>query len=63
MVESDLQAVVEYCFARGGAEYEGFPSIIGSGPNSCILHYEQNTRAMALGRCRLLDIGAEVRGL
>ena len=62
MNEYDLQAVVEYCFARGGAAYEGFPSIIGSGPNSCVLHYEQNRRPMASGEVVVLDIGAEVQG-
>lgn len=62
MNEYDLQAIVEYCFARGGAEYEGFPSIIGSGPNSCILHYEHNRRPMASGDVVVLDIGAEIQG-
>ena len=62
MFEYELQAVVEYCFARAGAEYQGFPSIIGSGPNSCILHYDLNRRKMEPGDVVVLDIGAEVQG-
>jgi Xaa-Pro aminopeptidase len=62
MYEYELQAVIEYCFAKNGAEYQGFPSIVGSGPNSCILHYEANRRKMHDGEVVVMDIGAEVQG-
>jgi Xaa-Pro aminopeptidase len=62
MFEYELQAVIEYCFAKNGAEYQGFPSIVGSGPNSCILHYEANRRKMHNGEVVVMDIGAEVQG-
>lgn len=62
MFEYELQAVIEYCFAKNGAEYQGFPSIVGSGPNSCILHYEANRRQMKEGDVVVMDIGAEVQG-
>ena len=62
MYEYELQAVIEYCFAKNGAEYQGFPSIVGSGPNSCILHYEANRRKMHNGEVVVMDIGAEVQG-
>lgn len=62
MYEYEIQAVIEYCFARNGAEYQGFPSIVGSGPNSCILHYEANRRKMRNGDIVVMDIGAEVQG-
>lgn len=62
MYEYELQAVIEYCFAKNGAEYTGFPSIVGSGPNSCILHYEANRRQMKNGDVVVMDIGAEVEG-
>ena len=62
MYEFELQAVIEYCFAKNGAEYQGFPSIVGSGPNSCILHYEANRRKMHSGEVVVMDIGAEVQG-
>ena len=60
MFEYELQAVIEYCFAKNGAEYTGFPTIIGSGPNSCILHYEANRRQMKDGDVVVMDIGAEI---
>jgi Xaa-Pro aminopeptidase len=62
MYEYELQAVIEYCFAKNGAEYPGFPSIVGSGPNSCILHYEANRRQMQTGDVVVMDIGAEYHG-
>jgi len=62
MYEYELQAVIEYCFAKNGAEYPGFPSIVGSGPNSCILHYDANRRQMQSGDVVVMDIGAEYHG-
>jgi Xaa-Pro aminopeptidase len=62
MYEYELQAVIEYCFAKNGAESQGFPTIVGSGPNSCILHYEANRRKMQSGDVVVMDIGAEVEG-
>ena len=62
MYEYELQAVVEYCFARAGAEYTGYPSIIGSGPNSQILHYEANRRRTEEGDVIVMDVGAEYHG-
>ncbi len=62
MYEYEVQAVIEYCFAKNGAEYQGFPSIVGSGPNSCILHYDANRRKMLSGEVVVMDIGAEVQG-
>ncbi len=40
----------------GGPAY--FP-IVGSGPNSCVLHYYRNTRRMAGGEVVLMDYGCE----
>jgi Xaa-Pro aminopeptidase len=60
--EYEIEAVIEYVFQRGGAEYTGFPSIVGSGENSIILHYESNRRTMEAGDVVVMDIGAEYRG-
>lgn len=59
MYEYELEAIVEYVFRRGGAERVGFPSIIGSGPNSVVLHYDRSRRRMEEGDLVVMDIGAE----
>lgn len=57
--EYELEALIEYTFHRRGAERVGFPSIIGSGPNSTILHYDKSRRQMQDGELVVVDIGAE----
>lgn len=57
--EYEVQAVVEYAFRSKGSMRNGYPSIVGSGPNSCILHYINNTRQMQTGDLLLIDAGAE----
>lgn len=60
--EYEIEALIEYTFKRNGAEYTGFPSIVGSGENSVILHYETNRRTTTAGDVIVIDIGAEYRG-
>ena len=62
MHEYEVEALVQYVFRRNGAEHPGFPSIIGSGENSVILHYETNRRRMEDGDVVVIDIGAEYHG-
>ncbi len=62
MYEYEVEALIEYVFRRNGSEYPGFPSIIGSGENSTILHYESNRRRMEAGDLVVMDIGAEYHG-
>ena len=62
MHEYQAEALIEYVFRRNGAEHPGFPSIVGSGENSVILHYESNRRAMAGEDMVVIDIGAEYHG-
>jgi Xaa-Pro aminopeptidase len=62
MYEYQLQAVAEYCFARSGAEYRSFPSIVASGSNSLYLHYDVNSRKMKSDDLVIIDIGAEFHG-
>jgi len=59
MYEYQLEAVIEYTFRHNGADRVGFPSIVGSGPNSTTLHYDINRRRMEAGDVVVLDIGAE----
>jgi Xaa-Pro aminopeptidase len=60
--EYKTQAIVEYIFGMHGAEYPGFPSIIGSGENSCVLHYNTNRRVSQENDLVVCDIGAEYHG-
>ena len=59
MYEYELEAAIEYGFRRRGAERVGFPSIVGSGPNGTILHYDENRRRMQEGELVVIDVGAE----
>ncbi len=62
MTEFQTEAIIEYEFKRRGAEYPGFPSIQGSGENSCILHYISNRRPLIKGGLLVSDVGAEYHG-
>jgi Xaa-Pro aminopeptidase len=62
MMEYEVEAAVEFEFRRNGAERPGYPSIIGSGPFSTILHYDKNTRRMEAGDVVVVDVGAEYSG-
>ncbi len=54
--ESDVDAAVSYVFRRMGSERAAF-LIIGSGPNSCILHHMKNDRQMEENEVMIVDIG------
>jgi Xaa-Pro aminopeptidase len=60
--EYQVEAALEYEFRRRGAERPSFPSIVGSGPNSTVLHYDASTRQMQAGDLVVVDIGAEYSG-
>jgi len=57
--EYEAQAAIEAAFTRNGAERPGFPSIIGSGTYSTILHYNTNRKKIEAGDLVVVDIGAE----
>jgi len=59
MNEFEIQALIEYSFRRYGAGRPGFASIVGSGPNSTVLHYNSNDRFMGADDMLVMDIGAE----
>lgn len=62
MSETEVQGVHEFVYKKYGAEYEGYPSIVGSGNNGCILHYGENNRLNLENDLVLMDLGAEYRG-
>jgi Xaa-Pro aminopeptidase len=55
-----VQAAVEGAFLRAGAAGPGYGTIVGSGPNACVLHYVDNRRVVGDDDLVLLDAGAEV---
>jgi Xaa-Pro aminopeptidase len=59
MYEYQVQAAMEFVFREGGSPRNGYPSIVASGPNACILHYSDNTRQMQDGDLLLIDAAAE----
>jgi Xaa-Pro aminopeptidase len=59
MTEYEVQAEIEAEFRRQGSPRNGYPSIVASGPNACILHYVKNDRRIRRGELLLLDAGAE----
>ena len=57
--EYQVQAALEYIFRARGARRDGYPAIVASGENACILHYTENNRRIADGDLVLIDAGAE----
>ncbi|WP_299667601.1 aminopeptidase P family protein [uncultured Polaribacter sp.] len=62
MSETELQGIHEFVYKKYGAEYEGYPSIVGAGNNGCILHYIENNKTAVGNDLVLMDLGAEYRG-
>jgi Xaa-Pro aminopeptidase len=63
MYEYESQAALEVAFRSAGSPRNGYPSIVASGANACVLHYHENDRRMRDGDLLLIDAGAEVDGL
>src|SRR6267143_830451 len=59
MYEYELEAALEDGFRRNGADRLGYPSIVGSGPNSTTLHYDVNRRKTENGDLVVIDAAAE----
>jgi len=59
MFEYEVEAVLYHAFRVHGAGRLGYPSIVASGPNTCVLHYTANQRRMKDHELLLVDAGAE----
>jgi len=57
--EYELEAELMYEFVRHGARFPAYTSIVGSGPNTCILHYNDNNQKIADKSLVLIDAGCE----
>jgi Xaa-Pro aminopeptidase len=60
--EYEVEAAIEAVYLRNGAMSWGYPSIVGSGPNATILHYEKSSRKMEPGDLLLVDAAANFQG-
>jgi Xaa-Pro aminopeptidase len=60
--ERELQIELEAAFFRAGADFLAFDTIVGSGPNSAVLHFPPSSRRLADGELVLIDAGAEYHG-
>ena len=54
--ETELQGIHEFVYKKYGAEYEGYPSIVGAGNNGCILHYIENNKTKVGNDLVLMDL-------
>ena len=59
MREYQIEAEILHCFMQAGARAPAYPSIVGGGANSCILHYTENSEILKEGDLVLIDAGAE----
>ena len=62
MSEGEVQGLHEYVHKKYGAEYIGYPSIVGAGNNGCVLHYIENSKTRVGNQLILMDVGAEYHG-
>lgn len=60
MGEWEVQATLEGAFRRLGGDGPAYGTIVGSGPNACILHYVANDRRIEKGDLVLMDAGASM---
>jgi Xaa-Pro aminopeptidase len=57
--ERDVQTQIEYAFYANGATGLSYPSIVGSGFNGSVLHWDQNSRMLKDGEVVVIDAAAE----
>jgi Metallopeptidase family M24 len=54
----EVEAAIEHVYLKSGAMSWGYPSIVGSGPNATILHYNKSNRKIKPGDLLLVDAAA-----
>jgi Xaa-Pro aminopeptidase len=58
--EYEIEAAAMGVVLKGGAKGAAYAPIVGSGPNSCVFHYEKNSRRAGEGEVVLMDFGADL---
>jgi Xaa-Pro aminopeptidase len=59
MSEYHVEAELLHEFARNGARFPAYNSIVAGGENACILHYVENDAELVDGEMLMIDAGAE----
>lgn len=59
LYEYELEAEFTYTCQKAGARFQAYPTILGAGKNTCILHYTSNHQRIADHDLVLIDAGAE----
>ncbi len=62
LYEYQIAAAMSNVYFDAGCERSAYAPIVGSGPNSVILHYMANRRRVDSGEVVLMDVGAECSG-
>ena len=62
LYEYQVAATMTEVYFDEGCERHAYAPIVGSGPNSTVLHYSRNARRMDRGELLLMDVGAECAG-
>jgi Xaa-Pro aminopeptidase len=62
VTERQLQIELEAAMFRAGADGLGYATIVGSGPNSAVLHFAPTNRQVGKNEVVLIDAGGEVNG-
>jgi len=60
--EYEVAARMKYEFERLGCERPGYPPIVGSGFNSTVLHYDQNSKQIQEGDLVVMDVAGAYGG-
>jgi Xaa-Pro aminopeptidase len=58
--EYEIEAAAMYMILKNGARGAGYPPIVGSGINTCTLHYSQNDKEVEDGDLILMDFGGDL---
>ena len=58
MTEFQVQSMLENVYRQEGAQFLGFTTIIGWGPNTTVLHYTRNDKVIEPHGLLLIDTGA-----